>query len=111
MQSLLALQWCQARGSQSGSRRFPCICALPESCLEKPLSVGEARVTRLPGDSSCRSFRRILSSQLSLGMEFAVDRSAINDPDCNPTDPKTVSMASQEDSSQDCPKENSYSIS
>src|SRR5256885_12993037 len=52
-------------------------------------------VTRLPGDSSCRSFRRILSSQLSLGMEFAVDRSAINDPDCNPTDPKTVSMASQ----------------
>jgi hypothetical protein len=48
---------------------------------------------------------------LSLGMEFAVDRSAINDPDCNPTDPKTVSMASQEDSSQDCPKENSYSFS
>jgi hypothetical protein len=62
----------------------------------------------LPGGSSCSGSRWILSSQLSLGTEFGVDSSAIDDPDCSSTDPNKVSMASQEDSSQDCPKENSY---
>jgi hypothetical protein len=64
-----------------------------------------------PGDSSWSGGHRILAGQLSLRMEFAVDRSAIGDPDCGSIDPKRVSLASQEYSSQDCLKENSYLFS
>jgi len=44
-------------------------------------------------------------------MEFAVDSSAIGDPDRSAIDRKNVSPASQEYSSQDCLKENSYLFS
>jgi hypothetical protein len=43
-------------------------------------------------------------------MEFAVDSPAIGDPDCSSIDPKRVSLASEEYSSQDCLKENSYFV-
>jgi hypothetical protein len=78
------------------------------------LCVGGAWATDMLGDSSCSGSRPILSSQLSLGMEYAVTSTCIGDPDCRASDLKRandlkkVSLASQENSSQDCPKANSY---
>src|SRR6266851_6015005 len=60
------------------------------------LCVGGAWATDMLGDSSCSGSRPILSSQLSLGMEYAVTSSCIGDPDCRANDLKKVSLASQE---------------
>lgn len=64
------------------------------------MSVGRARAASVPGDGSWSGSHRILSGQLSLGMEFEVNSSGSGDPDCNATDLKKVSLAYQENSSQ-----------
>jgi len=112
MQSLFVCPSCAMRGdSQSGSRRFPFNLLLsPESCLESlqrnsdaclqpnPLAFGEARVTRLPGDSSLQSFRsEPLRANCRWGWHSRWTGTASTIRDCNPTDPKPVSMASQEE--------------
>ena len=84
----------------------------PDAYLYKQRGKGPSFVCRwrtgnLQGDSSRSGGHRILSSQLSLRMEFAVKSSSIGDPDCSANDLKRVSLASQENSSQDCPKVNS----
>jgi hypothetical protein len=52
------------------------------------LCVGGAWATDMLGDSSCSGSRPILSSQLSLGMEYVVTSSCIGDPDCRANDLK-----------------------